>query len=444
VVVTATKGIKSVQDAPGSVSVLTIDDIDKKSVQTLEGALKYLPGIFISKDFDFSTLSPNINIRGISGNRTLVMVDGQPLNDGRAGSVYIDGVPMETVDQIEAVKGPFSALYGSTGMAGVINIRTIMPDKRVFNSSVGYGSGFKRGEAYDDVASFNVMYGDLIKEKFSFLVAYNRRQTNGFSYQKTVSTTAPQAGLTGYQPTTNYNGARAYVYGDKGDGYQWQDAITTKLQYEFDRGSKLLFSFMKVRNDTVYNEPHTIVQNAAGNPVYYPNVYTYLPTSSGRERNFYKATYEDKFGNISTTFSIGLVDTYKYYNRTPSTGATWAGGRGTLLWAPNKSYSAELTFSAPIFGNQLLTWGFDYKYDTTDGVTYVLSNWQNEHSKIGFNNKEGGKARTFAIYVQDEIELTDKLKVYLGGRVDWWKTWAGYYITNTLDNRFPARSMNIY
>lgn len=443
-VVTATRGDKSLKDAPGSVTVITKEDIAKRNALSIDALLKAVPGFYGRRDQGFSTLQPNVNIRGISGNRTLFMLDGLPLNDGRSGSIFFEGLPLETIEQVEAVKGASSALYGSQGLAGVINIRTMMPAETMFKVKTGYGSSWHRGEACDDMATYSLLYGDRLGERFAFLLSYNRSETNGFAYQKNVSTAKPGAGLSGYKPTTNSAGAGAYMWGDKGDGFSWSDSVSAKIQYDIDPDSSLNLSFIKTRNHVDYDEPHTLVRNAAGEPVYYPSQYSFLATASGRERNIYQGVYETSFGDISARLSLGLMDTSSYYNRSPSSGATLDGGPGSYLSAPGQAYSADLQFSAPFFSRQTLTWGLSYKYDSTAAKTYRLSDWKDANSKAGLSSREGGKSRTLALFLQDEISIGERLTVYAGGRIDWWKTWAGYYKTASSQTEFQARSQSSF
>lgn len=64
---------------------------------------------------------PTISLRGFYGpERNLVLIDGMPSPPGWSWS----RVPLEMIDRVEVVKGPFSALYGERAMGGVVNILT--------------------------------------------------------------------------------------------------------------------------------------------------------------------------------------------------------------------------------------------------------------------------------------------------------------------------------
>ncbi len=122
IVVTATRIEKDLQMVPASVSVVDAKEIRRKGYTSVADALKDVPGVEIS---DQSLAgSKRINIRGESGARVLIMVDGQKITEQKS----MDGAPLlidpETIDRIEVIKGPASVLYGSEAIGGAVNIIT--------------------------------------------------------------------------------------------------------------------------------------------------------------------------------------------------------------------------------------------------------------------------------------------------------------------------------
>ena len=66
-----------------------------------------------------------LNLRGLQGaDRTLVMLDGLPIHNGLNGSANLNLLPTARLRRVEIVRGPFSALYGSRAMGGVIHVLT--------------------------------------------------------------------------------------------------------------------------------------------------------------------------------------------------------------------------------------------------------------------------------------------------------------------------------
>ena len=59
----------------------------------------------------------------------MVLVDDMPLISGDAGQVQWKLIATENINQVEVIKGASSALYGSSALNGVINIRTAFPSQ---------------------------------------------------------------------------------------------------------------------------------------------------------------------------------------------------------------------------------------------------------------------------------------------------------------------------
>lgn len=127
-VVAASRVTESVEDAPASVSIITSQELRAMGYPTIAEALRGIRGIYLSDDRSYVT----VGVRGFSrpgdyGNRILVLLDGQPMNDNYIWSSYVgtDGrIDIDDIERIEVVRGPGSVLYGSSAFFGVINLVT--------------------------------------------------------------------------------------------------------------------------------------------------------------------------------------------------------------------------------------------------------------------------------------------------------------------------------
>lgn len=125
VVVTASKSAQKLGDVNGSMTLIQADTIDQHLANSVDDLFEFTPGISVSGAGNRGN-SP-INIRGITGNRILVNVDGvrQPknLNFGFLSSSrhFID---LNTLKQVEVIPGPASSLYGSDALGGVVSYTT--------------------------------------------------------------------------------------------------------------------------------------------------------------------------------------------------------------------------------------------------------------------------------------------------------------------------------
>lgn len=115
VTVTATKTKRDTLTTPGEVSVLTQEYFQQRQAQSLDDVLRYEPGVDSSGGP--RTMGEGPNIRGMSGDRVLTLLDGVRLNfqSGHTGRLFID---MEQLKRVEVIRGPGSALYGSQALGG--------------------------------------------------------------------------------------------------------------------------------------------------------------------------------------------------------------------------------------------------------------------------------------------------------------------------------------
>lgn len=130
IVVTATKTEKKVEDAPGSITIVTQEDLKKQNIKTVDDAFQTLSGIFVKRNKGMADTTAGVRMRGFYGDQyTLVLLDGQPLNDAYSGGLEWGMVPVSNIERIEVIRGAASALYGGNAMGGVINIITKTPKK---------------------------------------------------------------------------------------------------------------------------------------------------------------------------------------------------------------------------------------------------------------------------------------------------------------------------
>ena len=127
VVVSAGKFEQKIEEITVSMEVIKPSLIENKNTTDIQTAMDQVPGVNITDG--------QANIRGGSGwsygagSRVMVLVDDMPLISGDAGQVQWKLIATENINQVEVIKGASSALYGSSALNGVINIRTAFPSQ---------------------------------------------------------------------------------------------------------------------------------------------------------------------------------------------------------------------------------------------------------------------------------------------------------------------------
>jgi vitamin B12 transporter len=124
VIVTATRLPTPAALAPDA-QVVTSDDIQLHQSSFAFDALDTLPGVEVTRQGAFGGIA-SVMIRGAPADKTLVLIDGAPVNDptSPAGAFDISSLDLGDVDRIEVLSGPQGSLWGSDAIGGVVSVTT--------------------------------------------------------------------------------------------------------------------------------------------------------------------------------------------------------------------------------------------------------------------------------------------------------------------------------
>lgn len=139
VVISAGRFEQKLSDVTVSMDVIKPSLAENKNAQTLDVIINQVPGVVVSDG--------QASIRGGSGysygagTRVLMLVDEMPMISADAADIKWNYLPLENMEQVEVIKGASSALFGSSAMNGVINMRTAYAkDKPQTTLTTFYGS----------------------------------------------------------------------------------------------------------------------------------------------------------------------------------------------------------------------------------------------------------------------------------------------------------------
>lgn len=462
VVVTATRTKISLADAPAAVTVVTDKQIEKKNVSRLGDALTNVPSLFLRAgalgDSQGTQGTSGMSLRGVDHKKVLILLDGQPIQDAGSGQINWRTAFVEDIARVEVVPGAFSALYGSNAIGGVINIISKQPDKREFTAKIKKGWNDAIGE------DASIYFRDKKDNGWGIVagLGYQNRDSyvNDFVVKTPcTTTTVPPCPLviptsvTGALPTTTSAGVPAYIVGDKGAAPWRQLNATTKLSYDLSAVDRVSAGVSYSQNDLGYTYFNTYLHNAS----------TGAPVSSGlidingqlyslRESNFlnnsplfesntrYFAAYEGVIGE-DKLLKVDLARINRQYQFV-NAGTTWAAGAGTQSTAPNSGTDANVSVTFPLGSIQTIVSGVALHREVVDGLTYNLGNWRDPETRTTLASGYSGDSTTASVYVQDEVAVGEKLKVYAGGRYDSWQTEGSYFKSATTVPVAPAVSAN--
>ncbi|MFO6428667.1 TonB-dependent hemoglobin/transferrin/lactoferrin family receptor [Erythrobacter sp. W302b] len=202
ITVTATRTPVLQEEAPATVTIITDQDIADQLATDIKDLIRFEPGVSVRRaparfgaaiGATGRARNEGFTVRGIGGNRVLVQVDGirapqgfsfGPQDAGRGGFADVS-----LVKQVEILRGPASALYGSDGLAGAISFVTSDPVDIIAGASIG---GFVTSQYSSDDNEF-AQTATLAGQtgNWSAMLAYTRRDFSELDNQGTTGGTGP-------------------------------------------------------------------------------------------------------------------------------------------------------------------------------------------------------------------------------------------------------------
>lgn len=124
IIITGTRSDRAIEQEPYAIQVIDQRQLERELPRTVPEALNELPGVLVQKT---ASGHGSPYVRGFTGNRTLLMIDGVRYNNATyrdGANEYFAQIDSLTLSQVELIAGPSSALYGSEAVGGVLNLVT--------------------------------------------------------------------------------------------------------------------------------------------------------------------------------------------------------------------------------------------------------------------------------------------------------------------------------
>ncbi|NJL47958.1 MAG: TonB-dependent receptor [Leptolyngbyaceae cyanobacterium SM2_5_2] len=146
-------------ETPATVEVVTQEELERRRplIRTVPDALQTLPGVVVNR---LGLLSGSINIRGITGERIGLLVDGERRPNLEFGPDF-GAIDPFRVERIEVLQGPASSIYGADAFGGVVNVitRSPDPDQPFTVRSQSYGGSFSEFNSNLELSGPNYVVG---------------------------------------------------------------------------------------------------------------------------------------------------------------------------------------------------------------------------------------------------------------------------------------------
>ncbi len=346
-----------------SFSILNKNEIDKSNSITTAEALKNIPGIFTTRPGGWGVKAV---IQGMKDDRILVLIDGSRVN--QACPMGMDActatIDPSQIEYIEVIKGPYSVLYGSGNFGGIINIITKKPE-------------IIRGYEFQTYGNFILVYNSVSNGKkgvfniggkyksINFLIGVSRSNYKDYKIPKGIVENSRFK-------DTSYN---------------------FKIKYQLNNKQQIQF----------------IIDRYLGRDIGYPSYFTIIPKEN---RSLYNLSYS--VSNLSKnfiSFSIKLYSQKLHHNAL------------TKFPKENLSHKEEAnsnTYGLAAKGDFILS----RKSILTIGTDFSL--WKMHASRYNINDEKispieilpDSYVSYLGVFGQNKIEITPKLNIIIGGRLD--------------------------
>ncbi|MEO6883657.1 MAG: TonB-dependent receptor [Bacteroidia bacterium] len=370
VVVSAGKFDQKIGDVTVSMEVIKPELVENKNTTSMDDIINQVPGV--------NVVDGQANIRGGSGfsygagSRVLVLVDDLPMITADAGDVKWNFLPIENLSQIEVIKGASSALFGSSALNGVINIRTAYPTDTPLTKVTMYSGVYMNPQRSDLIwwgnvnptfSGFDFMHSEKINN-LDLVVAGNVYNTDGYRqleneerYRCNVNMRYRSKKVTGLSYGVNVNS----MYDRAGLFLLWANADSGG--YKPNGGSVSEYKDTRTNVDPfiVYISPNGDKQSLHTR---FFNTTNTNNTSQGSVANVYYAEYQyQKHFSENTTLTTGFAETYT----TVKSDSLYElhSGENAALFAQLDKKIKKLTLSVGVRGEY-------YKLDTAETKTTFL------------------------------------------------------------------------
>ncbi len=207
VVVSANRSETARMMAPTLVNVVNMETYERVNATSLSQGLVFQPGVRVENNCQNCSYQ-QVRINGLDGPYTQILIDSRPIFSALAGVYGIEQIPANMVDRVEVMRGGGSALFGSSAIAGTINIITKEPVRN--SASLSHTiSSINGTSAFDNNTSLNA---SLVTDdnKMGIAVFGQNRQKDGYDHDgdgftELTEMSGQTLGMRGYVKTGLYS-----------------------------------------------------------------------------------------------------------------------------------------------------------------------------------------------------------------------------------------------
>ncbi len=364
VVVSANRNETTRRQAPAIVKVLDTKLFEATGASCLAEGLSFQPGVRVENNCQNCGFQ-QVRINGLDGPYTQILIDSRPVFSALSGVYGLEQIPANMIERVEVVRGGGSALFGSSAIAGTINVITKEPQRN--SAQVAHMTDMIGGKSvFDNATSLNASLVSDNHKGGVYVFAQSRSRSeydhDGDGYSELPKLKSKTAGMRSFLKTGVYS----------------RLTVEYHTIHEFRRGGNLM-DRPPHEADIAEQVEHDI-------------------NTGGVKFDYFSPNERSRFSLFS---SMQHIDRESYYGVKQDPNAY--GNTADLTYVGGGQFFYH--FNCLAFMPSDLTLGAEFNYDElTDRIK-------------GYERDFTQRTRIYSVFLQNEWK-NDRWSVLLGGRLD--------------------------
>ncbi len=398
VVVTGTRTKHIIKDVPVRTEVISKMEIDNKNACNVYQALEGTPGVRVENQCQSCNFTM-VRMQGLGAEHTQVLINGQPIYSGLAGVYGLQQMSTVDIGQIEVIKGAGSALYGSSAIAGAINIVTTEP-------------------SFEPTTNIDVQFG--------------RFNTNKYEISSSLRNESGDLGLNIFAQKMSDDAVDQTGEGNTTDQVFNNDGISDRVATDItNAGFGVFADGVLFDDDQLIVRAKSIFEKRQGGTMvddYYKNPFTDGTESIFTNRYEIQISYQKSINdNIGLNYSFSSIN----HNREATNDSYLNDYLATHdnkypdiremrpYLASEITYTSTLTLNSKFFNHNLLFGVQAFHTALEESGMYVVVDDKSDYLGESYKSISKKNAKEFGMFLQDEWNVLPELTLVPGFRIDY-------------------------
>lgn len=363
VVVSANRNEVNRKESASIVNLISPKLFESTNSVCLAQGLNFQPGLRVENNCQNCGFS-QVRINGLDGSYSQILIDSRPVFSSLAGIYGLEQIPANMIERVEVIRGGGSALYGSSAIAGIVNIITKAPTANSVTLSNTTNLIYGRGTDFNTSLNASIVSEDY---KAGLMFFGSTRQRSPFDYDND-----------GFTELTKINmknlGFRAY----------YKPGLQSKLSIEYHN----IGEFRRGGSDLDLPAHESLIAEQLDHNI----------NTGGLKYEVFSKNLKHRFNVYS---SVQLIDRKSYYGTQKNLDAYGMTSNTTFVTGTQYTLSIDTLFMMP----SELTAGLEYNSDII------------KDEMPGYNRIFNQDIQTIGVFAQNEWK-TSEMSILLGGRLD--------------------------